>query len=101
MISSRLEYGEKQTERLVRLMAEVGELIYKLQSLLLFITLLLQSLQRFIRDMAEETLNNDTDVVEQEELEDFEIFDTKDLILVITYSIMSLGNCSIIIFTRR
>ena len=92
MISSRLEYGEKQTERLVRLMAEVGELIYKLQSLLLFITLLLQSLQRFIRDMAEETLNNDTDVVEQEELEDFEIFDTKDLILVITYSIMSLGN---------
>ena len=100
MICSRLEYGEKQTERLVRLMAEVGELIYKLQSLLLFITLLLQSLQRFIRDMAEETLNNDTDVVEQEELEDFEIFDTKDLILVITYSIMSLGNCSIIILTR-
>ena len=50
--------------------------------------------------MAEETLNNDTDLVEQDELEDFEIFDTKDLILVITYSIMSLGNCSIIIFTR-
>ena len=45
--------------------------------------------------MAEETLNNDTDVVEQDELEDFEIFDTKDLILVITYSIMSLGKCMI------